>query len=228
MQTPPPTGFAQPVAGQVYQPNVPAAYSAPRPAGGFPVAVIVVLALFAVLLLAGGVGLFFALRGAAGRLSSANVPMPAVSLPVTSPGGAAFSLPPIRGATVSRVTAALVAKGYQCTDARQVSNTWITSCSLTDDQNGVAYEVSLGGSDSTSVGLISAGLISTGGGSPTAAEASQFFSVIVGAVGQGSEVPQANSWIQQNLDAGGDTTAGDLSLQLSRPTSAYLLVVASR
>jgi hypothetical protein len=227
MQAPPQAQFAQPVPGRVQQPNVAPAYPMPRSGGGFPVAVTIVLVVFGALLLAGGVGLFFALRGAAGRLSSANVPIPAVSLPVASPGGGSLSLPPIRGATVSRVTAALVAKGYQCTDTRQVSDTWITSCSLTDDQNKVVYEVSLGGSDSTSVGLISAGLVSTGGGSPTKAEASQFFSVIVGAVGQGSEVAQANSWIPQNLDAGGDTTAGNLRLHLSSPSSAYLLIVTS-
>jgi hypothetical protein len=200
----------------------------PRSGGGFPVAVVVVLVVFAVLLLAGGTGLFLALRGAAGRLSSSTVPIPAVSLPVTSPGGgSALSLPPIRGATLSRVTAALTAKGYQCTDTRRVSDTWITACSLTDDQNGVVYDVSLGGSDATNVGLISAGLVSIGGGSPTSAEASQLFSTIVGAVGQGSEVSQANAWIQQNLAAGGDTTAGNLRLALSRPSSAYLLIVTS-
>jgi hypothetical protein len=199
----------------------------PRPGGGFPVAVVLVLVTFGALLLAGGMGLVFALRGAAGRLSPANVPIPAVSLPVASPGGASLSLPPIRGATVSRVTAALVARGYQCTDTRHVSDTWITSCSLTDEQSGVVYEVSVGGSDSTSVGLISAGLVSIGGGTPTKAQASQFFAVIVGAVGQGSEVSQANSWIPQNLDAGGDTTAGNLRLHLSSPSSAYLLIVTS-
>lgn len=227
MQTPPPVQIAQPVPYQVPQPAVAPAYPMPRSGGGFPVAVIAVLVVFGVLLLTGGVGLFFALRSAAGRLSASTVPIPAVSLPATSPGGATFSLPPIRGATLSRVTAALTAKGYQCTDARRVSDTWITACSLTDDQNGVVYDVSLGGSDATSVGLVSAGLVSIGGGAPTSAEASQFFSIIVGAVGQGSEVSQANGWIQQNLGAGGDTTAGNLRLNLSRPSSAYLLIVTS-
>ena len=185
------------------------------------------LVAFAVLLLGGGVGLLLALRSAAGRLSPAtNPPLPAVSLPVGTPG-ASLALPPIRGVTVTQITSALKARGYECTDARHVAETWITSCTLTDDHNGVFYDVSVGGSDPTSVGLVSAGLISTRGGQPTNAEAAQFFPTVLGALGQGGAASQATTWILQNLDAGGDTTAGNLRLHLGRPASNYLLVVTA-
>jgi hypothetical protein len=227
-QTPPPEQAPQPAAAQSYQPDVPRVSQAPRSRRGVPIAIIVLLVVFAFLLVAGGVGLFLALRNVANRLASpANPPMPTVSLPVGSPG-TALALPPIHGVTASQVTAALGSKGYSCTESRQVAGTWIAACSRTDDQTGVFYEVSVGGSDSTSVGLISAGMISTRGSPPTRAQASQFFSTVVGTVGQGSEASQANGWIQQNLDAGGDATAGDLRIHLGRPGSNYLLVITSR
>ena len=189
---------------------------------------IILLVAFAILLVAGGVGLFFALRSVADRLSvSTNQPMPAVSLPAGSPGPS-LALPPIHGVTVSQVTATLQARGYRCTDTRHIVDTWITSCTLTD-QNGVLYAVSLVGPDSTSVGLISAAFASTSSGQPTSAQASQFFSIVVGAAGQGGQASQASSWIRQNLDAGGDTTVGNLRLHLGRPGTSPgpVLVVTS-
>jgi hypothetical protein len=208
----------------MYQPS--AAQPTPGAGRGFSVAVIAVLGVFAVMLLAGGVGLVLALRSAAGRLSSAaNPPLPAVSLPVTTPGSS-LVLPPIHGVTLSHVTAALQAQGYTCTDTRQIAGAWVTSCSLTD-KSGDLFQVSLGGSDSTSVGLISAGLVSDLRAPPSSAEASRFFVLVVGAVTQGSQSAQVNSWVQQHLDSGGETTSGNLHLQLGRPGSNYLLLVTS-
>jgi hypothetical protein len=187
---------------------------------------VVLLVAFAVLLVAGGAGLFLALRSVAGRLSSsANPPMPAVSLPVTSPG-TSMVLPPIHGVTVSAVTTDLKARGYKCTDTRELAGAWVTSCSLAD-QNGDLYQVSLGGSDSTSVGLISAGVVSDLRAPPAPADASRFFLLVVDAVSQGSQSAQVDGWVQQHLDSGGETTAGNLHLQMGRPGSNYLLVVTS-
>ena len=108
-----------------------------------------------------------------------------------------------------------------------MAETWITSCSLTDDANGVLYDVSIGGSDPASVGLVSAGIISTHGPPPTSAQASQFFSAVVATVAQGSEASQANTWVQQHLATGGEGTVGSLQLDLGRPASNYLLVITS-
>ena len=129
--------------------------------------------------------------------------------------------------TVTQVTTALQAKGYTCTDTRHVPATWLTSCSLTDDQHGTSV-VSLAGSDSASVSLVSAGTITRpGGGPPTSAQASQLFTAVVGAVAQGSDASRVNSWIQPNLDAGGHTTVGVLRLDLERPGGSYLLVISA-
>ena len=44
---------------------------------------------------------------------------------------------------------------------------------------------------------------------------------------QRSQASQVDAWIQQHLDSGGETTAGNLHLQLRRPDSNYLLVITS-
>ena len=216
----------QAVTGQLYQPGGPPPAAMPLARTGVPTALIVVLAVLAVLLLVGGLGLVVALRSAADRLSgTANPPVPAISLPASS--GASLALPPIRGVTVTQVTTVLQAKGYRCTVTRHVADTWLTSCSLTDNQHGTFAAVSLGGSDSTSVGLISAGLIPTRGAPPTSAQASELFTTVVGAVGPANVASQADSWIRPNLDAGGDSTVGNLHLHLARPGSDYLLVISA-
>src|SRR5207237_595504 len=133
-QTPPPEQVPQPAAAPASRQDAAQPSPMRRSRRGVPAAIIVLLVVFAFLLVAGGVGLFLALRNVANRLASpANPPMPTVSLPVGSPG-TALALPPIHGVTASQVTAALGARGYSCTDSRQVAGTWIAACSRTDDQ----------------------------------------------------------------------------------------------
>jgi hypothetical protein len=182
--------------------------------------VIVVLVAFVALILLGGVGLFLALRTAADRVAS-NPPMPAVSIPASTPGQGP-TLPAISGLTVSQVTTALQQGGYRCASPERAISTWVTSCSRS--QNGLTYEVSLGGSTRTNVELMDAALIGVSR-APTDADAAQFFTQVMGAMGQGAG-SELTAWIQQNLANGGDTSSGGLDLHLGRTGSDYVLVVS--
>jgi hypothetical protein len=182
--------------------------------------VIVVLVAFVALILLGGVGLFLAMRTAADRVAS-NPPMPAVSIPASTPGRGP-TLPAIRGLTVLQVTTALQQNGFRCTGPQRAISTWVTSCSRS--QNGLTYEVSLGGSTRTSIELMDAALIGVSR-PPTNADAAQFFTQVMGAMGQGSG-SEPTAWIQQNLTNGGDTSSGGLDLHLGRTGSDYVLVVS--
>ena len=197
--------------------------SAPRRFGGIPIWAVVLLVALVGLLTLGGGGLIAALETT--TRGSQDARMPAMSSAPASPAANSQQVPTLQGVTVAQVTGAFRQQGYHCGASRHMIGTWITTCRTS--REGLYYSVTLGGSTASSVDVVEAGLVG-GSRAPTAADAGPFFAQVMSSLGPGNGAPQASRWVQQNLDSGGDTTAGVIHAHLGHPGSVYLLTVSAR
>jgi hypothetical protein len=175
---------------------------------------IVVLSVVVSLVVVGGVGLAVALW--VGPFT-ATTPNPVAPIPAVSSGSASA----IPGVTVAHVTGQLKQRGYQCQAPQETSGTWVTDCTLSQD--GVFYDVALLGSTTTEVDEVQAALVNDGR-EPTQADAGPFFSMVIDTLGPINGATQAKSWVLQNLAQGGQTTAGELQLDMGGPPTDTLFI----